>query len=125
MDLLLIDDDQQIHHIVESFFDRFSKENRITMNFKSIIDPVQGLMELSRIGDNFDIIILDVRMPMLPGDNIYDYLVHEKPDMLAHVLFVTGYRKDLETRFPKQKLNILDKPFRYEKFAEALSNISN
>lgn len=124
MDLLLIDDDYQIHHIVEGFLNRFGKENSITVNLKSITDPVQGLFELSRTNENFDVVVLDIRMPMLSGDKIYDYLVHEKPHMLDNVLFMTGYREDLEVTFPNQKLNVLDKPFRYEQFAKALVGIT-
>ena len=125
MDLLLIDDDYQIHHIVESFLNQFSKENSIAVNLKSATDSVQGLFELSRTNTDFDVVILDVRMPDLSGDDIYDALKHMKPHMLDNILFITGYREDLEVRFPKQKLNVLDKPFRYEQFAEALVNISD
>jgi len=124
MDILLIDDDFRIHHIVRDFLRRFGKENNITVNLKSIFDPVQGIFELSKAGEYFDIVALDVRMPRLPGDDIYNFLMHEKPHLLEDVLFVTGYREDLETRFPDQKMHVLDKPFRYNQFAESLVGIT-
>ena len=123
MDVILIDDDSQIHVIIGKYLDRFGKEHGITINIKSLSDPVEGLHQLSEADKHFDAVILDLRMPKLGGDKIYEYLMREKSQVLESVMFVTGYRDDLEERFPEQNLAILDKPFRYELFAQSLRDI--
>ena len=124
MRVLLVDDDCQIHILFGKYFDRFGKEHGLTINTKCLSDPVQGLRELRETDKHYDVVVLDLRMPELGGDEIYSILMSEKPHVLDSVLFVTGYRGDLETQFSDQKLRILDKPFRYEQFAEALVNIT-
>jgi len=123
MDVLLIEDEGHIHRIIERFLQRFGEENGIEVNLKGISDPVQGVLELSAAGEYFDVVALDVRMPKLRGDEIYAYLMREKPHLLDEVLFVTGYRHDLDERFPDHNLRVLDKPFRYRQFAESLAEI--
>jgi len=123
MDVLLIEDEGHIHRIIKRFLQHFGKEKGIDIHLKSISDPVQGVFTLSTEGEHFDVVALDVRMPKLRGDEIYAYLMREKPHLLDEVLFVTGYRHDLDERFPDHNLRVLDKPFRYRQFAESLAEI--
>jgi len=123
MDVLLIDDEGYIHRIIKQFFQRFGEENSIKINLRSLYDPVQGVLELSMAGNRFDVVVLDVRMPKLRGDEIYAYLMREKPHMLDDVLFMTGYRHDLDKHFPDQDLHVLEKPFHYRQFAESLTEM--
>lgn len=123
MDILLIDDDDYVHQVVESYLSRFGRENKIPVNLKSIYDPVQGIFELCKTMEPYDIVALDLKMPKLSGNEIFDFLIFEKPHLVDDVLFVTCYSDDLEERYPEQKLHILNKPFRYEAFAEALGSM--
>ncbi|MDQ7010685.1 MAG: response regulator, partial [Mariprofundaceae bacterium] len=95
-------------------------EKGLQSNIKAMSDPVQGLFELSTNGEQYSAILLDVRIPKLSGDEIYNSLEHVNPELLERVLFVTGYPEDLHDRFPDRELNILEKPFRYNNFAEKL-----
>jgi hypothetical protein len=38
-------------------------------------------------------------------------------------MFVTGYPDDVADRFPEKDLRILQKPFRYEHFAQKMDDI--
>ena len=118
--ILAIDDEDTVQSIVSAFLERFLGEKNITFDVKSFNDPVQGLFELSSNGASYQIILLDVRLPRLTGDEIYNSLMHVNPELLNRVLFVTGYPDDLEARFPDMPLNILTKPFRYQAFCEAI-----
>jgi len=124
LELLLIDDDYITHRILESFLHRFGEENSIIVNLKSIFDPVQGLFELSKMAQSFDVVALDVQMPMMTGDEIYEFLMQEGAPLLDNILFVTGCGEDLKARFPKQKLRVLDKPVEYEQFVKTLVSIT-
>ncbi len=123
--VLTIDDEDTVQSILAAFLNRYLGEKGIQSDIKTLSDPVQGLFELSTNGEQYSIILLDVRLPKLTGDEIYNSLIHVNPNLLERVLFVTGYPDDLTERFPDKSLNILQKPFRYQSFTEQLSKILN
>ncbi len=121
--VLAVDDEDTVQSIVAAFLNRFLGEKNIECEIKTISDPVQGLFELSMNGDQYQAILLDVRLPKLTGDEIYNSLIHVNPNLLERVLFVTGYPDDLLERFPDLTLNVLQKPFRYHTFCEKIGEI--
>jgi len=120
MRVLLIEDEDHIQRILRVFLERFAREQGVDMQVRGLTDPAQGVLELSMSGEYYDLIVLDVRMPKLGGDEIYDYLMREKPHLLDAVVFITGYRHDLKRRFPGRRLRVLEKPFLYRQFAAFL-----
>ncbi|RMG90813.1 MAG: response regulator [Zetaproteobacteria bacterium] len=114
-----------MHEITSAFLRRYAEEHNMPVDITCATDPVKGLFEATAHGDQFDLILLDIRMPKLTGDEIFNSLMQIKPELLDRVLFVTGYRQDLKGRFTDQPLRILDKPFRYAQLAEAISLILN
>jgi len=125
IDILAIDDDVTVQIILTAFLNRYMGEKGIQSKIKTLSDPVRGLFELSRNGEQYSVILLDVRLPKLTGDEIYNSLIYVNPNLLERILFVTGYPDDLNERFPDQSLNILQKPFRYQSFTEKISEILN
>jgi len=123
--VLTIDDEDTVQSILAAFLNRYLGEKGIQGDIKTLSDPVQGLFELSTNGEQYAVILLDVRLPKLTGDEIYNSLIHVNPNLLERVLFVTGYPDDLTDRFQDRTLNILQKPFRYKNFTEKLSEILN
>ena len=121
--VLAVDDEDTVQSILAAFLNRYMGEKGKQCDIKTLSDPVQGLFELSTSGEQYSAILLDVRLPKLTGDEIYNSLIHVNPNLLARVLFVTGYPDDLKDRFPEQQLNILQKPFRYQNFTEKLDAI--
>jgi len=123
MRVLIVEDEESIQGILTSFLKRYGQERGVEISVRVLSDPVQALFELTSSGDSYDLVLLDVRLPKLTGDEIYNSLIHVAPDVLDHILFVTGYRQDVEDRFPDLNLLILDKPFRYQQLMEAVDNI--
>jgi len=124
MQVLIIEDEASMHSIMTSFLLRYAKQLDSPLQIKAMQDPVQGLFEATANGSTYDLILLDVRMPKLCGDEIYRSMMHVNPEILERVLFVTAYRDDLASRFPDHaSLQILEKPFRYEAFAASLSGL--
>ena len=121
--ILAIDDEDTVQSILAAFLNRYLGEKGVQGEIKTLSDPVRGLFELSTNGEQYAAILLDVRLPKLTGDEIYNSLIHVNPDLLERVLFVTGYPDDLSERFPDKALNILQKPFRYQNFTEQMSKI--
>jgi len=121
--VLAIDDEDTVQSILSAFVSRYLGEKGRASEVKTVTDPVQGLFELSTNGSQYSVIILDVRLPKLTGDEIYNSLLHVSPELLDRVVFVTGYPDDLTDRFPDRKLNVLRKPFRYQSFIDMLDTV--
>ena len=121
MNVLMIEDEPVLLDITASFFEEYGKKHGIEFNFVTMDDSVQGLFETTTKGEKYDLILLDVRLPRLTGDEIYQSLSYVNPDILERILFVTSYRDDLITRFPDTDLRILDKPYRYDRFEASIS----
>ena len=121
--VLAIDDEDTVQSILAAFLNRYFGEKGLESSIKTLSDPVQGLFELTTQGNQYSVILLDVRLPKLTGDEIYSSLIHVNPELLERVIFVTGYPDDLTDRFPDMDLNILQKPFRYQNFTEKLNEI--
>ena len=123
MNVLLVDDEANIQKIISGFLERYADEHRVPVHTKALTDPVQGLFEATANGHHYDMILLDVRLPRLTGDEIYNSLGHVSPELLDRVLFITGFRGDLDARFPATTLRVLEKPFRYQQLADQIKAI--
>jgi len=123
--VLVIEDEETIRNILRSFLERFFKDKGLECEVKTMEDPVQGLFELSTNGGQYNVILLDVLLPKLTGDEIYNSLTHANPELVDRVMFVTGYSGALLERFPEASLKILQKPFRYEDFCGRIDEILN
>jgi len=121
--VLAIDDEDTVQSILTAFLSRFLRDKGFEAEVKSVTDPVQGLFELSTNGSQYKAILLDVRLPKLTGDEIYNSLIHVSPELLERVVFVTGYPDDLTDRFSGHTLNILRKPFRYQDLVQRLETV--
>ncbi len=120
---LVIDDDDTVQSIIAAFINRYLEENNLTGTIKRVTDPVQGLFVLNTNGNEYDAILLDVRLPKLTGDEIYNSLISLEQDFINRIMFVTGYANDLIARFPDLELNILNKPFRYQDLSARIDEL--
>ena len=123
MKVLVIDDEDAVQSILAAFLNRYTTERGMQSDIASMSDPIEGLFELTTHGDRYQLILLDVRIPRLSGDEISSSLEHVNPEILGRILFVTGYPEDLFERFPDKQLNILQKPFRYNTFSNQLDTV--
>lgn len=125
MNVLLIEDEENMQTIIAAFLKRYAQKHGRDVRVKALSDPIQGLFESTTNGENYDLILLDVRLPKLSGDEIYRSIMHVNPEILDRILFVTGYKEDLQNRFANASLRILAKPFRYDQFEANVSPMLN
>ncbi len=123
MNVLLVDDETNVQQIVGGFLERYASERSLPVSIKALSDPIQGLFEATANGELYDMIMLDVRLPKLTGDEIYNSLRHVSPDLRDRVLFITGFSDDLRDRFTSETLRVLHKPFRYQQLVEHIEAI--
>lgn len=120
---LIIDDEDSVQSILAAFLNRYVSDKGMTSSIVTMSDPIQSLFELTTRGHQYQVILLDVRIPKLSGDEIYSSIEQVNPGILDRIMFVTGYPEDLYERFPGKTFNILQKPFRYNTFAEKLDQL--
>ncbi len=121
--ILVVEDEATVQSILAAFLQRYLGKRGMTGDIRILTDPVQGLFDLSTNGEQYAAILLDVRLPRLAGDEIYDSIEKVNPELLDRILFVTGYPDDLTERWPDKPLNILEKPFRYQAFEEKIRDV--
>jgi len=69
--ILAIDDEDTVQSILTAFLNRYLGEKGAQSEIKTLSDPVQGLFELITNGEQYSVILLDVHLPKLTGDEIY------------------------------------------------------
>ncbi|MDQ6992577.1 MAG: response regulator [Mariprofundus sp.] len=121
--VLIIDDEDSVQSILTAFLNRYITNKEIKGEIISMSDPVESLFELTARGDQYSLVLLDVRIPKLSGDEIYTSIEQVNPGILGRILFITGYPEDLYERFGDKEFNVLQKPFRYESFANKLDEV--
>lgn len=121
--VIIVEDEETIQLILSAFVKKFFSTLGAKCTVKTFTDPMQGLLELSNNGKVYDIIMLDVRLPKLTGDELYSSLELIDPELAKKVMFVTGYSSDLLDRFSDQDITILEKPFRYPQFTEKVKHV--
>lgn len=123
MNLLLIDDDPITHDIVSGFIRRYTHEYRIDVDIKAIHDSVQAVLEITDHGSKYDVILLDIKMPKLGGDEIYKNIALKMPHLLERIIVITGSPSQLHEKLPGHDLRVLSKPFRYDMFEFQVSDV--
>ncbi len=76
---------------------------------------VNGLVAKDKVdtSDNYDLLILDIKTPMMNGMELYDYLMLQHPELADRVIFVTGDSLGASTKtfLDMVKRPWLDKPY--------------
>ena len=87
-----------------------------TFGQKVTIDLVEnGLKAIEKVktGNKYDLIIMDVDMPRMDGDEAYNILKSQAETKQIPVLFLTGLRTEQEIEEEGEE-NILPKPIHFE-----------
>lgn len=91
-----------------------------------VISTTSGEKALEMIEvENYDLIITDMKMPVVSGIHLYSFIENEKPHLLDKIVFITGDIIDSTTRsFLKTIDNpYFTKPFDVRKFISIIRNI--
>jgi len=123
LNVLVVDDEVIIQDVLVLFFERYAQDNHFSLNINCVSDPVKALFELSTHEERLDVVTLDVQMPKLVGDDIFQSLMQVSPDLVNRIVFVTGHGEDLLKQFPEMNLRILIKSFGYSTFREMIDEV--
>jgi CheY-like chemotaxis protein len=110
--ILVVDDEPSIRRITRLFLERVGYE---VFEAASAF-AAMGLLDAGR---SPDLLISDLRMPGLNGDEMVSRLRVTRPQL--KVLYISGYSELLATLRPSQNDAILEKPFTVATLEEAVS----
>lgn len=99
--VLIVDDEVRVREVLEEVF---------TLLGHTVISAGNGKEALERIeeGDPPDAIVLDLKMPVMSGQECYEEIVKRSPRLAGRVLFLTG---DTLSREARRFLADSDRPY--------------
>ena len=125
MKVLVVDDDTLMHEVINAFLTRYGQDHKVDIETTVQHDPVEALFEITAHGSDYDLILLDVRLPKLSGNEIYTGISKGHPELLKRIVFITGFPKDLKLQLPEIDLRILEKPFSYPLFETFVREVTS
>ena len=81
--LLVIDDDADIREVVVLIFEQLGYE----------VDELADGIDAVRLQKEYDVILLDLNLPVFDGERLFDYWSLSDPARLARVIVLSGYSR--------------------------------
>ena len=81
--LLVIDDDADIRDVVMVLFEEQGYD----------VDAVADGIEAVQLSKDYDVILLDLNMPVFDGERLADYWALTDPERLRRVIVLSGYSR--------------------------------
>jgi len=115
--VLVVDDEADVGRVLGELLSELGVDATV------VPDAEAAWRTLTREGRVFDAVTLDLRMPGVSGQSLYERIEDRIPAVAQRVIFLTGDTADVETeRFLRRAGRpVLTKPLALEPLAEALA----
>jgi len=116
LDVMIVDDEPAMVELISSFLRL--EGHRVTTTG----DSREALRLIERHVDRFDLIITDVKMPGVSGEQLYSRVCELRPHFARNIIFTTGDTAGTETRKLLELTGntVLEKPFRIEDLRQVI-----
>ena len=116
--VLLLEDSDDFRAVLHDYL--VSRSFQVT----SVPSGVEGLREILK--DPFDLIICDVMMPKVGGENFYWAVTRVRPAASQRFIFFTGHQNNPKIKFffERVKATVLIKPFKLETLDAAIGEVA-
>lgn len=117
---LVIDDEPSIRAALRRYFARRG------WGVEEAADGAAGLELLLREGDQFHVVISDLRMPGLSGVELHDRIAADAPALLSRIVFSTGdvASEDAALFVQRTRCPVLQKPFELRMLDQILQEMT-
>jgi len=105
---LVIDDDEHMRELIGVLLESIEFESDL------IGDGIDAL-ELSK---EYDVIIVDLKMPVFDGERLLDYWSLTRGDLLGRVIVMTGYSHYMRGRHLPRTFATISTPFEHHRLLE-------
>ena len=99
---LIIDDDDDIRELLEAFLE--------TSGFE--VDSLRDGIDAVELKKDYQVILLDMKMPIFDGARLIDYWKLTRPEILSRVILLSGYSR-LSSDRDFGTFAVVEKPFDY------------
>ncbi len=118
--VLVVDDERSIRLALG----RYMRRNGWEVDEAEDGEAALGLLNAAP-PDGYDLVITDLRMPVLSGFEVHDWLAANRPDLFARLVIATG---DVASQPVREFLNrtsrpVLEKPFELSALAELVARV--
>lgn len=110
---LVIDDDEAMRELIQVLLE--SRDFEV----ESVADGIHAT-ELTK---DYDVIVLDMKMPVFDGAKLADYWKLTVPEILRRVVVLSGYSR-FRTSHP-DAFAVLSKPFNHQEFIKIIEECAN
>lgn len=114
--VLIVDDEKTLCRSLSQYLKGLGCQADFALN---------GLLAKDKLKQkNYDLILLDLKMPVMDGVELYQYLATEQPESAKKVVFMSGYSGlEIQTASVFPHIPVLQKPFSPKELFGFLANI--
>jgi len=115
--ILVVDDEEIVSTFLKDMLTQAGHSVEIVNN------ATDALKDMAR--DEFDVVLLDIKMPDMSGIELYKEAVKSNPDIAHKVIFITGdvMGKGTGSFLKKEKLPYITKPIDIKKLKQSINSI--
>jgi DNA-binding response OmpR family regulator len=106
---LIVEDDELVLNLVRRVLEREQFTVEGVKNGGAAIDLLRVVA--------YDLVIVDLVMPLVSGDKVLDFLRDEQPEHLRRVIVTTASPRHMSCEFLEQICRLLEKPFDIKQLA--------
>lgn len=114
---LIVDDDAAFTEVVRAWAKRHGARATVVRDGREALERIQR--------EDYDALIVDLKMPGMDGYELHLRLAVERPDLLRRTVFVTGDRSNPEAEefLARSDALCLEKPFDLSDLEEAVRDV--
>ncbi|NLL89725.1 MAG: response regulator, partial [Dehalococcoidales bacterium] len=115
--ILVVDDETTVQQFIKSAL------NLPEYSVETTGEPYEALRKIA--ANNYDLIVMDIRMPGMSGQELFEKIINDKPYISKNILFTTGDSANSEVKSFLQKYNLrsIDKPFDHQTLMKKIHEI--
>lgn len=112
--ILVVDDEPEMAQMLAEILER------VGHTVETVGDGQEALDRLT--SGSYDLILSDLRMPILDGPGLYNAIAERHPDLLARLMFITGdtLAPHVTTFLAQTPVNFIEKPLNPKAVQEAV-----
>jgi CheY-like chemotaxis protein len=116
--ILVVDDESSVRYVLERVL------KHLNYSVDTIADAKTALEKIAA-GENYDVILTDIRMPGMNGIEMYSYILEKAPSMANKTIFVTGdvMGTDVREFLVRYNLPYLSKPFHVKAVKDKIDDV--
>jgi excisionase family DNA binding protein len=110
--VLVVDDDESLQNLFKLFLKKIGFSRVVVGTVKEAIAALEK--------QKFDLVFLDLKLPDVPADDVYDFVKRDQPD--SPVIIITGYPDSemLDRILAKGPITVLKKPLKTEQLQQTV-----